>query len=117
MKKQQTIKNNKHQAKGKGQKNDKREFKTFKSSQKAKGRYEQTKGKQGQKSALLQGKISGSAKGFSFCSVEGYPDFFVPPQKAKGALHGDTVLIKVLSQTEQSTLAQVVKIVKRANQT
>lgn len=65
---------------------------------------------------LLQGTISGTAKGFVFCRVVGMPDFFIPPTKTKGAINGDTVLIKVISKTEQSTEAQVVKIVNRANE-
>jgi ribonuclease R len=65
---------------------------------------------------LLEGVISGTAKGFVFCSCQGISDdFFIPAEKTKGAIHGDKVLIKVLTQTEQSTLAQVVKIVQRAN--
>lgn len=67
-------------------------------------------------SGLLQGTIIGTAKGFVFCRVAAMPDFFIPQGKTKGSIHGDTVLIKVLSATEQSTEAQVIKIVSRANE-
>ena len=66
---------------------------------------------------LLQGTIMGTAKGFVFCRVKAMPDFFIAPTKTKGAINGDTVLIKVITKTEQSTEAQVVRIVKRANET
>lgn len=63
----------------------------------------------------VEGVISGSGKGFMFCRVNGMPDFFIPPQKTKGAIDGDRVLIKIISNTEESTEAHVVKILKRAN--
>ncbi len=80
---------------------------------------------------ILEGVVMGSGKNFLFCRVENMPDFFIPATKSKGAIDGDIILIKVLSnprfssgrlldnnittKNEQSTLAQVVKIKKRAN--
>ena len=68
---------------------------------------------------LLKGKIIGNAKGFAFCQIIGdkMPDFFIPPQKLKGALNGDIVLIKPLAFTEESQEAEVVKILEKANKT
>lgn len=68
---------------------------------------------------LLKGKIIGNAKGFAFCQIIGdkMPDFFIAPQKLKGALNGDIVLIKPLAFTEESQEAEVVKILEKANKT
>ncbi|MDO5717858.1 MAG: ribonuclease R [Tissierellia bacterium] len=48
----------------------------------------------------LVGKIIGNAGGFAFfeSSDENQADVFIPPNKVKGALHGDTVLIKITKQ-------------------
>lgn len=69
------------------------------------------------KQQLLEGKIVGTKQAYLFCTVPELPDFFIPPKKTKNALNGDTVLIRVISATMESTEAEVVKVLKRANST
>jgi ribonuclease R len=64
---------------------------------------------------LLEGVISGTKQSYAFCYVENYNDFFIPATKTKGAIHGDRVLIKPIRTTGQSSEAQVIKILSRAN--
>ena len=64
---------------------------------------------------MLEGTILGTKQSYVFCAVEGMNDFFCACNKNKGALHGDKVLIKPLSMTEQSQEAQVVRVLSRTN--
>lgn len=62
-------------------------------------------------------RFAGSGKEYGFARMESGEDLFIPPDKTKGALDGDEVLIKPLgkSRGEKSGEAEVVKIIKRAN--
>lgn len=40
---------------------------------------------------VIVGKFSGTQKGFGFVVLEGEEDIFIPADKTKGAMHGDTV--------------------------
>jgi len=68
---------------------------------------------------LVKGKLIGNNRGFAFVDVgdPNVPDFFVPPSKLNGALNGDIVLVKPLSQTDLSQEAEVVKVLARNNTT
>ncbi len=64
---------------------------------------------------LKRGRISGNAKGFGFFVPEdGSPeDWFIPPSKLYGAMHGDTVLARLVHK--DSTEGEVEAIIVRAN--
>lgn len=50
---------------------------------------------------LVRGKVTGHAKGFAFVTPEepGMDDIFIPPSELKNAMHGDTVLVRVQSES------------------
>lgn len=62
-------------------------------------------------------QFSGSGKEYGFARMEQGEDLFIPPDKTKGALDGDKVLIRVTqaSRGPKSGEAEVVKVVSRAN--
>ncbi|WP_409306083.1 ribonuclease R [Peribacillus sp. SCS-155] len=69
-----------------------------------------------QKMNLIRGKLSGHAKGFAFVTPDegGMDDIFIPPTETKNAMHGDTVLVRVSSQTSGSRReGSVEKILER----
>ena len=57
---------------------------------------------------LIRGTLSGHAKGFAFLLPDeaGLDDVFIPPHEKNGAMHGDTVLVRVSSKA----LAPVEKV-------
>lgn len=66
----------------------------------------------------LTGTFSGNSRGFGFVSVIGHEeegDVFIPEEATKGALHGDTVIIKITSEGhhERRSEGQVIRIVER----
>ena len=66
----------------------------------------------------ISGVFFGHAKGFGFVAVEGMEqDVFIPEEKTGGALHGDTVLISVESESGNGKRAEgrVLKVVTHAN--
>jgi ribonuclease R len=66
----------------------------------------------------VSGVFFGHAKGFGFVAVEGLEqDIFIPEEKTGGALHGDTVLISVESESGNGKRAEgrVLKVVDHAN--
>ncbi|KKB41461.1 ribonuclease R [Bacillus thermotolerans] len=69
-----------------------------------------------EKMNLVRGKISGHSKGFAFLmpEEEGMDDIFIPPHETNGALNGDTVLVRVSSETSGSRReGTVVRILER----
>ncbi len=67
-----------------------------------------------------KGIFCGSDKGFGFVSIgENLKDVFIPSTFVNGAMHGDTVLIKILSPENGDKRAEgkVIKIVERNNKT
>ena len=67
---------------------------------------------------LIKGVLSGNERGFAFLTPEDKQrfeqDFFIPHKGLHGALHGDTVLIERVFQTEDE--GNVVKILSRGYQ-
>lgn len=66
----------------------------------------------------ISGVYFGHPKGFGFVAVEGLEqDIFIPEEKNGGALHGDTVLISVESESGNGKRAEgrVLKVVNHAN--
>lgn len=66
----------------------------------------------------ISGVYFGHPKGFGFVAVEGLEqDIFIPEEKNGGALHGDTVLLSVESESGNGKRAEgrVLKVVNHAN--
>ncbi|WP_338471849.1 ribonuclease R [Niallia sp. XMNu-256] len=73
-----------------------------------------------EKMNLIRGKLTGHAKGFAFVIPEekGLDDIFIPPNEMNNALHGDTVLARVSSETSgQRREGTIVRILERGIQT
>lgn len=61
----------------------------------------------------VKGKYIGNSKGFGFVDIGlDKEDVFVPANLSGGAIDGDEVIVKVLSESEESRDGKVVKIVK-----
>src|SRR3954464_13660798 len=54
-----------------------------------------------QKMNLIRGKLTGHAKGFAFVIPDepGIDDIFIPPNETNTAMHGDTVLARISSES------------------
>ena len=54
-----------------------------------------------EKMNLIRGKLTGHAKGFAFVTPEepGMDDIFIPPNETNNAMHGDTVIVRVSSES------------------
>ncbi|OLN23965.1 ribonuclease R [Domibacillus antri] len=70
-----------------------------------------------EKMNLVRGKISGHAKGFAFLipDEQGMDDVFIPPHETKGALNGDTALVRVTKEDQSGSRREgtVVRILER----
>ncbi|MBS4208433.1 ribonuclease R [Bacillus sp. FJAT-50079] len=69
-----------------------------------------------EKMNLVRGTLSGHAKGFAFLIPEepGLDDVFIPPHEKNGAMHGDTVLVRVAANRSGSRQeGAVVRIIQR----
>lgn len=67
---------------------------------------------------LIRGKLIGHARGFAFVVPDekktGDDDLFIPPTELNGALHGDTVLARLSSQSSGSRQeGSIVRILER----
>jgi len=67
---------------------------------------------------LLRGKLQSHPKGFAFLLPDepDHPDVYIHANDMKGAMHGDTVLVRVTSKSDngQRMEGEIVRIVKRA---
>ena len=69
-----------------------------------------------EKMNLIRGKLTGHAKGFAFVIPEepGMDDIFIPPNETNNAIHGDTVLARVSSESSgQRKEGTIVRILER----
>ena len=71
-----------------------------------------------EKMNLVRGKLIGHARGFAFVVPDekktGDDDLFIPPTELNGALHGDTVLARLSSQSSGSRQeGSIVRILER----
>ncbi|MDM5190700.1 ribonuclease R [Bacillus sp. DX4.1] len=69
-----------------------------------------------EKMNLMRGKVIGHARGFAFVVPEEKTtdDIFIPPTELNGALHGDTVLARVNSQSSGSRQeGTIIRIIER----
>ncbi|PLR67273.1 ribonuclease R [Metabacillus idriensis] len=65
---------------------------------------------------LIRGKVSGHAKGFAFVITEDQAqgDIFIPPSELNNAMHGDTVLVRISTESSGSRQeGTVIRIVER----
>ncbi|MCM3598581.1 ribonuclease R [Metabacillus idriensis] len=65
---------------------------------------------------LIRGRVSGHAKGFAFVITEdpNQGDVFIPPSELGNAMHGDTVLVRVSTESSGSRQeGTVIRIVER----
>lgn len=67
---------------------------------------------------LLRGKLQSHPKGFAFLLPDepDHPDVYIHANDMKGAMHGDTVLVRVTSKSDngQRMEGEIVRVVKRA---
>lgn len=69
-----------------------------------------------QRGALLEGVLSVNPRGFGFVSAAGLADdVFVPAEAQAGALHGDTVAVRIVTRSRRGPEGEVVRIVSRRN--
>jgi ribonuclease R len=69
-----------------------------------------------EKMNLLRGVLTGHARGFAFVAPEekGMEDIFIPPDQLNGALHGDTVLVRISVESSGARKeGTVVRILER----
>lgn len=69
-----------------------------------------------EKMNLVRGKLSGHAKGFAFLLPDepGMDDIFIPPGELNDAMHGDTVLVRITSESSGNRReGTVVRILER----
>ncbi|MCD4837914.1 MULTISPECIES: ribonuclease R [Neobacillus] len=72
-----------------------------------------------EKMNLIRGKLTGHAKGFAFVVPDepGMDDIFIPPTETNNAMHGDTVLVRVSSEsTGQRREGSIIRIIERGIQ-
>src|SRR5262245_32679393 len=66
--------------------------------------------------AEQEGTLSVHARGFGFVSAAGMSDdVFVPPEAMRGGLHGDRVVVRVVTRTRRGVEGEGVRIVGRRN--
>ncbi|MGG3467987.1 ribonuclease R [Neobacillus pocheonensis] len=72
-----------------------------------------------EKMNLIRGKLTGHAKGFAFVIPDepGMDDIFIPPNETNTAMHGDTVLARVSSESSgQRREGSIIRIIERGVQ-
>ena len=68
-------------------------------------------------SNLIEGKYRKNAKGFGFVKIE-EEEIYISKENSKNALNGDTVLIKLIENTNgERQEGKVIKIIKREKDT
>jgi ribonuclease R len=67
-----------------------------------------------QRGVGAEGVLSVHPRGFGFVSAPGFADdVFVPAESMRGALHGDTVDVRVTTRSRRGLEGEVVRVVKR----
>jgi ribonuclease R len=72
-----------------------------------------------QKMSLIRGKLIGHAKGFAFVVRDepGMDDLFIPPNETNTAMHGDTVLARISSESSgQRQEGSIIRVIERGIQ-
>ncbi|MCF6466654.1 ribonuclease R [Clostridium sp. Cult2] len=74
-----------------------------------------------QRMNLVVGKLEGNEKGFGFLVPEDKQkeDIFIPAEEINGALHGDKVVVRIISKglVDRKDEGEVIRILERANET
>ena len=77
-------------------------------------RFRVTREQAGQRGAEQEGILSVHPRGFGFVTLPGQRDgIYVPPESMGGALHGDTVVVRIASRSRRGVEGEVVRVVKR----
>lgn len=68
---------------------------------------------------LIQGHFIGNGAGFGFVPREGEEDIFIPKKSTAGAMHGDTVLVRLVREKSgrDRDEGEIVRILVRKNET
>lgn len=68
---------------------------------------------------LIKGTVQGHHSGYGFVVMEGggLKDIYIPSRHMHGAMHGDTVLCRVVNKNRTKPEGIIVKILKRSNST
>jgi ribonuclease R len=69
-----------------------------------------------QKMNLIRGRLTGHAKGFAFVIPDepGMDDIFIPPNEMNNAMHGDTVLARVSTESSgQRREGSIIRVLER----
>src|SRR6478752_637090 len=72
-----------------------------------------------EKMNLIRGKLTGHAKGFAFVIPDepGMDDIFIPPNETNTAMHGDTVLARISSESSgQRREGSIIRVLERGVQ-
>lgn len=64
-------------------------------------------------SNLKLGRMIGNKKGFGFVDIEGDDDVFVAPTNMNNAIHGDKVVVEIISKKGRDLEGRIVRIVER----
>ena len=64
-------------------------------------------------SNLRIGKMMANKKGYGFVDIDGPEDVFVSPTNMNSAIHGDTVIVEIISKKGLQLEGRIVKIVER----
>lgn len=79
-------------------------------------RFRLTRAQTEQRGTQIEGVISVNPRGFGFVSSVGLADdIFVPAESLMGALHGDTVKVRIATRSRRGPEGEVVAVVKRRN--
>ncbi len=67
---------------------------------------------------LITGSFIGNERGFGFVRAEGREgDIFIPRTSVNGAMHKDTVMVRIVRQTSKSAEGEVVRVLERGLKT
>lgn len=79
-------------------------------------RFKLTRAQVEQRGTQVEGVLSVNPRGFGFVSTVGLADdIFVPAESQRGALHGDTVQVRIVTRSRRGPEGEVVRVVKRRN--
>lgn len=64
-------------------------------------------------SNLKLGRMIGNKKGFGFVDIEGADDVFIAPPNMNNAIHGDRVVVEIISKKGRDLEGRIVRILER----
>src|SRR5262249_55488014 len=69
-----------------------------------------------QRGGLYEGILSVNPRGFGFVTAVGRPeDVYIPAEAMRGALHGDTVDVRVVARSRRGLEGEVTRVARRRN--